>query len=88
MEAQSGIVDTAAVEALNGDGTALVLVDMFEGLDLLKRSSDETCYVTGDLVANVNGILKLLCYSARACVDAASITNSWMHLVMSNPVLV
>ena len=86
--AQNGIIDTAAVEALNDDGTALVLVDMLMERGLLQYSEDGKCFVTGELVIQVNGILKLLGYSAHACVDAASITNSWMHLVMSDPALV
>ena len=66
----------------------MVLVDMFEGLDLLQFSEEGECYVTGELVIQVNGILKLLGYSPLAYVDAAAITNSWTHLVMSCPVLV
>ena len=87
-EAQNGIADTAAAEALNGDGTSQVLVDMFEECGLLQHSEEGKCYVTGEVVIYANGILKLLGYSALACVDAASITNSWMHLVMSDPALV
>ena len=87
--AQCGIVDTAAVEALNGDGTALVLVDMLMERGLLQYSDEGKCYVTGEVVIYTNGILKLLGYGDRmGGVDAASITNSWMHLVMSCPVLV
>ena len=55
---------------------------------LLQYSEEGECYVTGELVIQVNGILNLLGYSPDAYVDAASITNSWMHLVMSCPVLV
>ena len=58
----------------------MVLVDMFEGLDLLQFSEEGECYVTGELVIQVNGILKLLGYSPLAYVDAAAITNSWTHL--------
>ena len=86
--AQNGIIDTAAVEALNDDGTALVLVDMLMERGLLQYSEEGGCYVTGEVVIYTNGILKLLGYSTHACVDAASITNSWMHLVMSDPALV
>jgi len=66
----------------------MVLVDMLEGLGLLQFSEEGECYVTGELVIQVNGILNLLGYSPHAYVDAAAITNSWMHLVMSCPVLV
>ena len=86
--AQCGIVDTAAVEALNGDVTAQVLVDMLVERGLLQYSEEGECFVTGELVVYTNGILNLLGYSPDAFVDAASITNSWMHLVMSCPVLV
>ena len=55
---------------------------------LLQYSEEGECYVTGELVIQVNGILNLLGYSPDAYVDAASITNSWMHLVMSDPALV
>jgi len=56
---------------------------------LLQYSEDGKCYVTGELVVEVNGCLKLLDYKGpNACVDAASITNSWMHLVMSDAELV
>ena len=61
---------------------------MLKECGLLQYSEEGECYVTGELVAYTNGILKLLGYSAHACVDAASITNSWMHLVMSDPALV
>jgi hypothetical protein len=86
--AQCGIVDTAAAEALNGDGTSQVLVEMFEECGLLQHSEEGKCFVTGEVVIYANGILKLLGYGAHACVDAASITNSWTHLVMSDPKLV
>ena len=86
--AQCGIVDTAAVEALDGDGTALVLVDMFVELGLLQYSAAGKCYVTGKLVVDTNTCLKAMCYGVDAYVDAGSITNSWMHLVMSDPELV
>ena len=86
--AQCGIVDTAAVEALNGDVTAQVLVDMLVERGLLQHSEEGECFVTGELVVYTNGILNLLGYSPDAFVDAASITNSWMHLVISCPVLV
>ena len=66
----------------------MVLVDMLEGLGLLQFSEEGECYVTGELVVEVNGYLKLLGYSPDAYVDAGSIANSWMHLVMSDPVLV
>ena len=88
MEAQSGIVDTAAVEALNGDGTALVLVDMLKERGLLQYSAAGKCYVTGELVTDTNTCLKAMCYSPHAYIDAGSITNSWMHLVMSDQELV
>ena len=64
----------------------MVLVDMLAGLDLLQYSQEGECYVTGEVVVYVMGILKMLGYDAY--VDAGSITNSWMHLVMSDPVLV
>ena len=79
---------TAAVEALNGDVTAQVLVDMLVERGLLQHSEEGECFVTGELVVYTNGILNLLGYSPDAFVDAALITNSWMHLVMSCPVLV
>ena len=66
----------------------MVLVDMLEGLDLLQFSEEGECYVTGELVADTNTCLKAMCYSPHAYVDAGSITNSWMHLVMSDPLLV
>jgi len=81
-------MDTAAVEALNGDVTAQVLVDMLKERGLLQYSDEGKCYVTGEVVIYTNGILKLLGYGPDAYVDAASITNSWMHLVMSDPLLV
>ena len=55
---------------------------------LLQYSEKGKCYVTGELVVDTNICLKAMCYSPHAYVDAASITNSWMHLVMSDPVLV
>ena len=64
----------------------MVLVDMLAGLDLLQYSQEGECYVTGEVVVYVMGILKMLGYDAY--VDAGSITNSWMHLVMSDPELV
>ena len=75
-EAQNGIVDTAAVEALTGDGTALVLVDMLKERGLLQYSAAGKCYVTGKLVVDTNTCLKAMCYSPHAYVDAGSITNS------------
>ena len=86
--AQCGIVDTAAVEALNGDVTAQVLVDMLVERGLLQYSAAGKCYVTGELVVQTNICLKAMGYSPHSYVDAGSITNSWMHLVMSDPVLV
>ena len=85
---QSGITDTAAVEALNGDVTAQLLVEMLVDRGLLQYSEAGKCYVTGELVALTNACLKAMCYSPHSYVDAGSITNSWMHLVMSDPVLV
>ena len=85
---QNGITDTAAVEALNDDGTALVLVEMLVERGLLQYSEAGKCYVTGELVADTNTCLKAMCYSPHAYVDAGSIANSWMHLVMSDPELV
>ena len=61
---------------------------MLQERGLLQYSAAGKCYVTGKLVADTNTCLKAMCYSPHAYVDAASITNSWMHLVMSCPVLV
>ena len=47
--AQCGIVDTAAVEALNGDVTAQVLVDMLVERGLLQYSEEGECFVTGEV---------------------------------------
>ena len=55
---------------------------------LLQYSEEGNCYVTGEVVVYTNGILKLLGYGTHACVDAGAITNSWTHLVMSDPKLV
>ena len=55
---------------------------------LLQYSEKGKCYVTGELVVDTNTCLKAMCYSPHAYVDAGSITNSWMHLVMSDPELV
>ena len=55
---------------------------------LLQYSEKGKCYVTGELVVDTNICLKAMCYSPHAYVDAGSITNSWMHLVMSDPELV
>ena len=64
----------------------MVLVDMLQERGLLQYSAAGECYVTGEVVVYVMGILKMLGYDAY--VDAGSITNSWMHLVMSDPELV
>ena len=61
---------------------------MLEERGLLQYSAAGRCYVTGKLVADTNTCLKAMCYSPHAYVDAGSITNSWMHLVMSDPELV
>jgi hypothetical protein len=55
---------------------------------LLQYSGAGKCYVTGELVVYVNCCLKVMGYGPNDYVDAASITNSWMHLVLSDPVLV
>ena len=62
---------------------------MLKECGLLQHSEEGKCYVTGEVVIYTNGILKLLGYGDRmGGVDAASITNSWTHLVMSDPKLV
>ena len=61
---------------------------MLQERGLLQYSAAGKCYVTGKLVVDTNTCLKAMCYSPHAYVDAASITNSWMHLVMSDPTLV
>jgi len=61
---------------------------MFVERRLLQYSEAGKCYVTGELVALTNACLKAMCYSPKTYVDAGSITNSWMHLVMSDPELV
>ena len=55
---------------------------------LLQYSEKGKCYVTGELVVDTNTCLKAMCYSPKTYVDAGSITNSWMHLVMSDAELV
>ena len=62
---------------------------MLEELGLLQYSEEGGCYVTGELVAYTNACMKAMGYSREdAYVDAGAITNSWMHLVMSDPALV
>ena len=61
---------------------------MFEEYGLLQYSAPGKCYVTGELVANTNTCLMAMEYGVDAYVDAGAISNSWMHLVMSDPTLV
>ena len=61
---------------------------MLKERGLLQHSATGKCYVTGKLVVDTNTCMKAMCYSHHAYVDAGSITNSWMHLVMSDPELV
>ena len=61
---------------------------MLQERGLLQYSAAGRCYVTGKLVADTNTCVKAMGYSKDAYVDAGSITNSWMHLVMSDPLLV
>ena len=61
---------------------------MLKERGLLQYSAAGKCYVTGGLVVDTNICLKAMGYGPKTYVDADSITNSWMHLVMSDPVLV
>ena len=61
---------------------------MLKERGLLQYSAAGKCYVTGELVANTNTCLMAMEYGVDAYVDAGAISNSWMHLVMSDPTLV
>ena len=85
---QTGTMDTACIEAFNGDETAALIVEFLVETELVKLSPDGNWYVAGDLVAYTNGCLRAMCYPEHTAVDGATLLNSWMHLVLSDPVLV